>query len=327
MMPQYRNILVLHFGQLGDVVLGLPAMAALRKKFADSRIVVVCGRSTAEVIELAAVADQIIYVDRVALRDGPKSKAVVEIIRLVGKVRKLEFDLVIDLHSLPETNLLAAASRAKRRLLARRQGRSLNFLSNFSPAPPDEDRDQNLSLRYVDVLKPLGITVEKPCFRFSVPEARTDSMRVGIFPGAGHPSRRWPFERFGELTRQLIGEGFDCRVFLGPEERAAAHEILSHFPPEARPLADLPLADLINVLGSLDIFISNDTGPMHLAACAGSAVVLIMDERAPKTYLPITDRLRVVDGSSIDQIPVESVYAAAKDLIRTPRDDCDIEGG
>lgn len=324
-MPQYRNILVLHFGQLGDVVLGLPALAAVRAHFRDARIVVICGRSSAEVIGIAGVADEIISVDRVALRDGSKIRAIAEIMRFVRRVRRLDADLVIDLHSLPETNLLAFASRASSRLLARRRGRSLNFLCNFSPSPPEENRDAHLSLRYLDVLKPLGIFLDKPHFRFSVTPPDAARNCVGIFPGAGHPSRCWPFERFGALATRLIDDGFECTVFLGPEEKASAREILANFPSEARAVTDLSLKDLIHALGRLDLFISNDTGPMHLAACAGSPVVLIMDRKAPETYLPITDRLRVVNGADINEISVETVYAAAKDLLKAPRNDCDNE--
>jgi heptosyltransferase-3 len=68
----FKNILVIHFGQLGDVVLGLPAFRAIRERFPNSKLTVLCGKSTAEIIRISGAADEIIAVDRVALRDGRK---------------------------------------------------------------------------------------------------------------------------------------------------------------------------------------------------------------------------------------------------------------
>ncbi|MCA1850031.1 MAG: hypothetical protein LC672_02980, partial [Acidobacteria bacterium] len=63
------NILVIDFGQLGDVVLSLPALRAIRQRFPQSRITVTTGKSCAAVVELSGYADAVMPVDRVALRD------------------------------------------------------------------------------------------------------------------------------------------------------------------------------------------------------------------------------------------------------------------
>ena len=109
---EYRNILVIEFGQLGDVVLSLPAFHALRQRFPAARITALVGISGRAVIELAGFIDAVIPVDRVALRDGPKRRALGAIVALVRDLRRRRFDLVIDLQSLPETNLLGWASGA-----------------------------------------------------------------------------------------------------------------------------------------------------------------------------------------------------------------------
>src|SRR5215213_7682321 len=154
-----RNILVIDFGQLGDVILSLPALGAIRRRFPRARLTVAVGGAAAAVVELAGVADEALAVDRVALRDGPKHLSVLQIGRLVLDVRRRKFDFVVDLHSLSETNLLGFLSGAGRRLYARRPGRSLDFLSNFHPKPPVEDNSPTKHAidRYLDVLIPLGI--------------------------------------------------------------------------------------------------------------------------------------------------------------------------
>jgi heptosyltransferase-1 len=209
-----RNILVIDFGQLGDVVLSLPALAAVRQRFPRARITVAVGGAAASVVEMAGVADEALAVDRVALRDGPKHISVWRIGQLVFEVRKKKFDFVIDLHSLSETNLLGYLSGASKRLYARRPGRSLDYMANFRPAPPVEDRKKHATDRYLDVLAPLGVGEVSRVPRLPVREedaravaemlrkakAEVSGPSVGIFPGAGHPSRRWPIERFAQLA-------------------------------------------------------------------------------------------------------------------------------
>src|ERR671933_705256 len=94
-----RNILVIDFGQLGDVVLSLPALRAIREKFPQARITVAAGAASAALVELSGYADATIVVDRVGLRDGSVPWSILRIIRLVKDVRRTQFDFVIDLHS------------------------------------------------------------------------------------------------------------------------------------------------------------------------------------------------------------------------------------
>src|SRR5712691_6178063 len=154
-----KQILVIDFGQLGDVVMSLPALRAIRERFPDARITVAVGKPGAEVIEMSGCADATISVDRVRLRDGFKPLSILRVFQVVKDVRGCKFDFVIDLHSFSETNLLGFLSGAPKRLYSRRPGRSLDFLANFSPAPPIEQNDpkEHLTDRYLAVLGPLGI--------------------------------------------------------------------------------------------------------------------------------------------------------------------------
>ncbi|MFN2514268.1 MAG: glycosyltransferase family 9 protein, partial [Pyrinomonadaceae bacterium] len=154
-----RNILVIDFGQLGDVVLSLPALRAIREHFPKATITVAVGKPGADIVDLSGCANSTLVVDRVALRDGPMLISVARIAKLVQGVRRSRFDFVIDLHSLSETNLLGFLSGAPKRLYSRRPTRSLDFLANFTPRPPVEvdHRQRHLIDRYLDVLIPLGV--------------------------------------------------------------------------------------------------------------------------------------------------------------------------
>src|ERR1041384_7191855 len=107
-----RNILVIDFGQLGDVVMSLPALRAVREKFPLARITVAVGKPAGEIVNLSGSADATIEVDPVAMRDGFKPLSILNIFNVVKDVRRRQFDFVIDLHSFAETNLLGFFSGA-----------------------------------------------------------------------------------------------------------------------------------------------------------------------------------------------------------------------
>ncbi|MGB9181279.1 MAG: glycosyltransferase family 9 protein [Pyrinomonadaceae bacterium] len=331
-----HNILVIDFGQLGDVVLSLPALRAIREKFPRSRITVAVGKACAAVVDLSGYADATLVVDRVALRDGPKLLSIGRIARIVQEVRRAKFDFVIDLHSLSETNLLGFLSGASKRLYARRPTRSLDFLANFYTRPPVEDRAKHAVDRYLDVLKPLGIkdAPRVPRLRTRAEDdaaieqmlkkekANTGAPLIGLFPGAGHPSRRWPLERFAELAESLVRND-DVRiiVFAGPEERALVQEMRASFPRSTIIFDRLTISQLASALARLAVFVSNDTGPMHIAAAVGTSVTVLLDRRAPKTYLPVEGRHRFIYNNVITETPTDEVYQAARELLvgsRTP---------
>ena len=331
-----RNILIIDFGQLGDVVLSLPALRAIRKRFPLARITVAVGKPGAEVIGLSGYADETFVVDRVALRDGFKPLSIFRVFKIVQDVRRKKFDFVIDLHSLSETNLLGFLSGAPKRLYSRRPGRSLDYLANFQPRPPIETdhRKRHLIDRYLDVLIPLEI--EKPerlpslkttpgddaIISRTLSKARADAGAplVGLFPGAGHPSRRWPLEQFASLADFLIrNDQVKVVVFLGPEERALIRDIRQQFPPSVVILDQLTIPQLASAQARLAAFVSNDTGPMHIASAVGTPVVLLLDKRAPESYLPQGDRHRVIYSSVIGDITVDEVYEATRTVLASER--------
>ncbi len=331
-----RNILVIDFGQLGDVVLSLPALRAIRKRFSLARITVAVGKPGAEVIDLSGYADETFVVDRVALRDGFKPVSIFRVFKIVQDVRRKKFDFVIDLHSLSETNLLGFLSGAPKRLYSRRPGRSLDYLANFQPRPPVETdhRQRHLIDRYLDVLIPLKIEKAErlPTLKtksaddaavarkFHKAKADAGSPLVGLFPGAGHPSRRWPLERFASLADFLIrNDQLKVVVFLGPEERAFIKDVRQQFPPSVIILDQLTIPQLAAAQARLAAFVSNDTGPMHIASAVGTPVVLLLDKRAPESYLPQGDRHRVIYNNVIGDITVDEVYEATWSVLASER--------
>lgn len=325
-----QNILVIHFGQMGDVILALPAFRAIRERFPEAKLTALVGKSAAMIARLADVFDEEIVVDRVELRDGRKLRSINKIRRLVREIRRRKFDFIIDLHSLSETNLLGFLSGARKRLYAHRENRSLDFLGKFSAKPPAEDKAKHVTDRYLEVLQPLGVA-ESPRFVQITPEKRDiETVRnllkkenagaenlVGVFPGAGHPSRRWRLENFAELSKRLrLSENPpQIIVFLGPEETGLRAEVEKIFPEKTIVFDRLSIPELVAAASLLRVLVSNDTGVAHIGTIAGASLVLVLDARAPLTYLPLTEKIRVVRSGTIDEIPVEEVFRASRSFL------------
>jgi ADP-heptose:LPS heptosyltransferase len=331
-----QKILVIDFGQLGDVVMSLPSLRAIRERFPNAHVTAAIGKPAAEIVVMSGYADAAIEVDRVALRDGFKPLSVLRIFQLARDVRDRQFDFVIDLHSFAETNLVGFFSGAPSRLFSRRRGRSLDFLANFKPAPPVEanNRERHQVDRYLDVLRPLGICgvdrvprlkvareddrdVDRLLRRF---KAESGIPLVGLFPGAGHESRRWPLDRFAELADSLArNDAVRPIVFAGPEERALITQMRSVFPSATIVLDRLSIRQLASAQARLAVFVSNDTGPLHIAAAVGAPIVLLLDGRAPESYIPLSEPKQVIYGAAISEIPVEKVYQATRTLLAAGR--------
>lgn len=338
-----QNILVIDFGQLGDVVLSLPALHAIRARFPRARITVAVGKPGKLVVEMSNAADETLVVDRVSLRDGSKPLSIWRIARLVKEVRARRFDFVIDLHSLSETNLLGFLSGAPQRLYGRRPTRSLDFLSNFRPRPAVEDRSKHAVDRYLDVIAPLGALVAAtgtaaaasrvPRLRARGEDVRavdellrkeragTDAPLVGMFPGAGHASRCWPLARFCELAQRLENnDGVRTVVFAGPEERPLVKAMRAEFPRSAIIFDRLSVPQLAAAAARMSVFVSNDTGPMHIAAAVGTPVVILMSEHPMlDAYVPPGERHRVLHRPNIIQITTGEAYTATRSALTAER--------
>lgn len=329
LIANFRNILVIDLGQLGDVVQSLPALGALRQRFPDSKITAMVEKTPAEVVRLSGVVDEIVEIDRPELKDRPKHWSIFQLFRLVARTRRSKFDLVVDLHSLYETNILGFLSGTRHRLFANRESRSLDFLSNFRPKPPAEDKTAHISNRYLDVLAPLQVETGRSAVGLKPVPADVEYVHllweehnldekndvIGLFPGAGHPSRCWDLTNFAALAKKFVEKKLNVVVFLGPEEVGLSKTIEAIFPPETRIFQKLTISQFIAAISRLSAFIGNDTGPLHLASVADIPVLGLFDSGAPLTYKPLADKVSVINSGRISEITVDEVFEAVTQLL------------
>ena len=324
-----RNLLVIHLGQLGDVVLGIPALDALRTAYPDSRITALTGTPADQLVRLAGLADEVVGVDRVALRDGPKLKSIGEILRLARRMRSRRFDAVVDIHAFYESGLLALVTGARMRVGPRRENRSLPG-AYTSTAP--YDLDLHVSDRYLAVSAAAGAParVREPRLipapsDLATVDARLESagasgaVLVGLNPGAGWENRRWPADRFIELGRRLIEDGCRIAVFAGPEEAGLGERLAEAIGVGAQAMEGLSLGQLAAALSRCHVVVSNDTGPSHISAAVGTPTVVLMPGNAgPSPFAVRGDRHTLIHGETVLAIPLDDVDAATRRILGRP---------
>jgi lipopolysaccharide heptosyltransferase I len=317
-----RRICLIKPSALGDVVQALPVLSALRGRFPQAHIAWVVNRSYAGLLADHPHLDEIIAFDRGA--GGMWSRAAWRgFAELNASLRERRFDLAVDLQGLLRSGLMARATGAARRvgLSDTREGARFCYTDVVSmPAAPTSAVE-----RYWLVAAAIG--AEDAVKQFVVCLGASDrdwaaravgrhsGLRVAIHPGARWATKRWPAAHFAELARR-IGREFDAAFILvgGPEESSAAAELESSLASRTINLVGkTTLKQLAAVLGDVDVVITNDSGPMHLAAAVGTPVVGIFTCTSPERARPFGPGHLLVSSK---------VWCAASYLKKCARMDC-----
>jgi len=324
-LADISSILAIRLSGIGDVVLLLPALAGLKASFDGASVTLITGSQCAPVAQLCPYIDRVIPVDRRALSQEPKLRAAGEIYRLVREVRGSRFDLVVDFHSLRETNLLAWLSGASYRIGLQRSERPyLGFCFNLDPAV--QDNTLHISEMFGRVAENVpgceraaltnGPMIEAPPAAKSIAaRLRPRGPTIALNVGASRASRRWPASRFAAVAVDAVTNlGASVLVLAGAseEEEALAREVLAGTGNlEGVHLANgLSFSEVVAVIGSVDLLVSNDTGPMHIGPALGVPTIGIFSGGSPRHYRPAGPLDRYAAGESMDRIETEQVIEA-----------------
>jgi len=328
---QSPKILLIRFARLGDVILLVPTIRALRGEIPDAHIAVLVGHRCAPILEMCSAVNEVIAVDRIAMRDGNKLVALKDIFKLAERIRKARFDLVLDLHGFRETNILSWYSRAAWRLgLKRAHAGYLPFCFNLDPVI--EDKTKHVSEVFLSLLTPLGILREPEDIQLDLSpsdlaraddflrrhQVTPDAFLLGFNVGAGSIGRVWPKDKFAELAEKLIVQ-FKATVILfsGPQDGDFSKQVADLVRTSARPLvADkLSLRELAAVICRCRLLVSNDTGPMHLGPAVGVSTLGLFSLGYPENYGPLGRLSRYVKRQPIESMGVDEVYGNVVEML------------
>jgi ADP-heptose:LPS heptosyltransferase len=322
-MTPAARVLVIKLSALGDVILALPAFAAIRAAHPGAAITLL----TTPPFEALARASP--YFDEVATDGRPTT--LTGWLSLIGRLRRARYDRVYDLQTNDRTNLIFQALRP---FPPEWSGVAAGCaLPHRNPA-----RMMLHSLeRHAQQLEAAGIWPGAPTAPLSAPppdvawllaQAPAESAvaaadprpTVLLAPGssAHRPAKRWPAERFAALAEDLEAEGYAIVVIGGALESDLARAIQARAP-RARDLTGRTNLFQIAALGAgAALAVGNDTGPMHLIAAAGApAIVLFSGQSDPALSSPRGD-VAVLQAPELADLPVERVLSLARSVLDRP---------
>jgi ADP-heptose:LPS heptosyltransferase len=347
--PGAERILVVRLGAIGDVVRTLPAAALVREAYPAAHLAWLVEPATASLLRAQPWLDEVLVFPRTGLRKSVKSRhfgrAFRELRGFLQDLRSPRFDLVVDFHSILKSGLLSFASGAHRRVAyARPFGREAAWLFATDRARLEPSRmsrfDRNVGL--VHFLGIDGPSDARPLFVDpTASEAALTALGVSTAPVVIHPGtsdttahKRYSAEGFAAVARALAEDpGIPSIVTAGPAEsdRAAAEAVVSAAPGAARLAPRTPeLPELAGLFSRCQLFIGNDTGPMHVASLVGTPVVQILGPTDPVENAPFpgtpsrTVRIPVAcspcrrgcaAATCLRVVPPDAVVAAARELL------------
>lgn len=303
------KILLIKLGAVGDLVLASPFFDRLRNHFPHSEIVLVVGRSSYLAVENNPCIDRLILADDFVLYKGRLLTRSLELLRLVARLRKEDFDLAFVLHRAWPFNLLAYLTGTPVRVGFGR-GREGVFLTH----PTAVHRVQNERESYLDLLRTMDIpSVYKQTYFFLDQEEKdflnlflerygigSDEEMLAIAPGGGDNAKssmvtkRWPMENYIGLIRRVQQE-HPCRVVLcgGPGDRTITNSILESCP-DCIDATDLSFGDMASLFRRCRAFVGNDSAPNHIASALGIPCIGIFGPTDPRQWAPPDSNSHVV---------------------------------
>jgi len=343
-MKNPENIIIRMPNWIGDLVMATPVLADLRARFPDAKITAMASHPIAHVLDNDPSIDELFCFHHLSgpVRRNPGRNTIDRLV--TGK-----YDLGILL-----TNSFSSAWRFWQGRVNRRIGFRGDFRSLLLTDPisfPEKRKEQHLVKTYKALLAPLGIEESKTPPKLYVDAEEIKEAKkllesfgvekgevvVGINPGAAYGSAKcWPQERFREVAEKLIALDKRVRVlFFGSGEGVSlVKEICNGLPPQVVNLAGTTsIRELMALISSCDLFITNDSGPMHIADALNIPLIALFGSTDPVVTGPYRQfggvickavdcspcfkRVCPIDFRCMTRIGVEEVYAKAKQCLAT----------
>ena len=324
---------------IGDAVMTTPALGAIRETFPDAKITVVANPLVAQLFEFHPDCDEVIVYDRQGEHAGS-----IGFLRFVAMLRRRKFDCAILFQNAIEAAIMALLAGVPKRLGYITDGRRL--LLNYPVPIGDQERALHHTDYYLHMLAQCGVTTgdkqQRLALRPDEVQWAVETLPQGRFvvvnPGAAYGSaKRWIPERFAAVADELASSyGMSIVLSGGPGEIEIGADIAKAMQsPHQNLIGKTSVRQMMAVLAASSLMITNDSGPMHVAAAFGVPMVAIFGSTDHITTSPWGTRSQIVrhpvecspcmlrqcpiDHRCMERVTVEDVMSAAAGLLEDAR--------
>jgi heptosyltransferase-2 len=288
MSQDFTNILVRATNWVGDAVMSLPALRAIRDRFPKARISVLAKPWVADLYGRESFIDEIIlYNGQSPWRTG-------------RELRARRFDCAILLQNAFEAAWIAWVAGIPTRIGYKRDGRQL-LLTRAVDVPKHGEMPRHERFYYLEMLRRAGlIEAVPPCEAIRLHGGAAPSGRrvIGVSPGAAYgTAKRWLPERFAEAAGALAAiRGASIALFGSKTERDLCEQVARRLTGHVvvNYAGQTTLAQFIDLASGCELFLTNDSGSMHIASALGVPTVAIFGATDDTTTGPTGSNARVV---------------------------------
>ncbi|MDH4321500.1 MAG: glycosyltransferase family 9 protein [Desulfobulbaceae bacterium] len=278
-----EKILIIKPSALGDIVHSLPFLDTVKRNYPDASIHWVVARGLHTFLEGHPLIDRLWIFDKEKWkRAGNLWQTMQELAALITGLRQERFDVSIDLSGLLRSGLITMAANARYKLGFKEADEGSAF---FYSHRIHGSMEIHAIDRYLKIAEAMGCRLDGiryPLAPFDPAPAICAGLPpkyVVMTPSAGKEANRWPAARFGELAARL---DVPTIIIGGKSDQPVAEEVVRHAGGKAISLVGkTSIKELLPIIGKAEFFVTNDTGPMHIAAALGVPVFAIFGPANP----------------------------------------------
>jgi len=302
-----KKILVRAPNWIGDAVMSTPALECLKSFYPAASLVVLTKSRAVPIFENNPHASSVIEYDHQGTHSGLGGK-----FKLRGELRAAGFDMAVLFQNAFDAAFISYISGIPERVGYATDMRS-GLLTRAIPVS-EEIKKRHQVHYYINIVKALGGDCPSSTPKLYISEAETEwadgfisrnglegSVMAGAAPGASYgPAKRWPAENFAEaLARLASTHRLVPMVFGGPEDSGICREVSRRMRGKYLDLSGrVTLRQFMALVSRMSVFITNDSGPMHISAALGVPTVAIFGSTDPSLTGPLGADVRVVSNGS-----------------------------
>jgi ADP-heptose:LPS heptosyltransferase len=327
-MPATSRILIIRLKSIGDVLLTLPSVAMIRENFPDAKITFLTSAENVPLLRGFSDVDEVIALDRAALRSGNPLRVVPSFFNLLRRLRTGKFDLVVDFQGYGETGWLSRFTGARQRWGSiYNPNRNWAYTRRVERCGNTHPADGNL-----DLLRQCGLAISAPKNEFALPpdahaaalkyfaDNEMDSAGRTLFlqPLTSSAHKNWPLENFIELAKHWRADGGQVIFGGGPKDGEALQPVVAA---GFAVSVGVPLLVTGGLMKLSTLTVGGDTGAMHLAVALGGRVIMLMHAREPGSPHPFGQpgwAISPANTTEMAEISLDTVRAACNLALNAP---------